>query len=149
MGLLHWIRFTAIPWYTSLGLTSRTITLEVRGRKTGRPQRVSLSRTSYNGHVYFVSLAGESSWVRNVRAAGGKAVVLSRGRKPVVLTEAGGPSKPAILHAYVQERAFTHSGAQSARHFFGLGPSPTVEDMAAIAERYVVFEIAPGEGATR
>ena len=143
MNIVDWIRYRAIPWYTSLGLTSRTVTLEVAGRKTGIPVRVSLSRTQYSGKAYLVSLAGESSWVRNVRASGGRAAILSGRRVEVLLTEVTGGIKPSILHAYVQERAFTHSGAQSARHFFGLGPNPTVRDMEGIADRYVVFEIAP------
>ena len=143
VNVFDWIRYKAIPWYTSLGLTRRTVTLEVVGRKTGRPIRVSLSRTEFGGRSYFVSLGGESSWVRSVRSAGGMATIVSGKRVPVLLAETRGTDKPLILHAYVQERAFTHSGAQSARHFFGLGPNPTVRDMEAIADRYVVFEITP------
>ena len=146
MSIFDWIRYRLIPWYTSLGLTARTVTLEVAGRRTGKPIRVSLSRTRYAGRAFFVSLGGESSWVRNVRAAGGRAAILSGKRVEILLTEVAGPAKPPILHAYVQERAFTHSGAQSARHFFGLNPNPTVRDMEAIADRYIVFEITPCEG---
>ena len=45
MDLLSWIRYKAIPWYTRLGLTTRTVTLEVPGRKTGNTIRTSHSRT--------------------------------------------------------------------------------------------------------
>jgi len=136
-----WIKLRLIPWYTSLGLTRRTVTLEVRGRKTGRPVRTSLSRTEYGGQSYFVSLAGESGWVRNVRAAGGRATILSGGRQSVRLEEVPPAERAPVLLAYVQKRAFTHSGSQSARHFFGLGSNPTLEDMQALAERYIVFRI--------
>jgi hypothetical protein len=135
------IKYRLIPWYTSLGLTKRTVTLEVPGRKSGKPTRISLSRTDYGGYSYFVSLAGESGWVRNVRAAGGQATILSGGRKSVRLEEVSPVERAPVLLAYVQKRAFTHSGSQSARHFFGLEPNPTLEDMQAVAERFIVFRI--------
>src|SRR5512136_2800006 len=144
MSLVEWIQKKAIPWFTSLGLTSRTVTLEVRGRKTGRPIRVSLSRTDYGGRRYFVSLGGEGAWVKNVRAAGGQAVLISRSRTPIHLEEIPLADRAPVLLAYVQKRAFTHSGAQASRHFFGLGPRPTLEEMERIAERYVVFRIEEG-----
>ncbi len=144
MGLFDWITRKAIPWYTSLGLTARTVTLEVPGRKTGRPIRVSLSRTDYGGRRYFVSLGGEGDWVKNVRAAGGQAVLISRSRAPIRLEEIPLEDRAPVLLAYVQKRAFTHSGAQASRHFFGLGPRPTLEEMERIAERYVVFMIEEG-----
>jgi len=76
MRFWDWLRFRAIPWFTGLGLTSRTVTLETTGRKSGKPIQISLSRTDWGGGSYFVSLGGESNWMRNVRAAGGKAVVI-------------------------------------------------------------------------
>ena len=141
MSLVEWIQKKAIPWFTSLGLTSRTVTLEVRGRKTGRPIRVSLARTDYGGQRYFVSLGGEVDWVKNVRAAGGQAVLISRSSTPINLEEILLADRAPVLLAYVQKRAFMHSGAQASRHFFGLGPRPTLEEMGKIAERYVVFKI--------
>jgi deazaflavin-dependent oxidoreductase (nitroreductase family) len=141
MGFIEWVTKKAIPWFTSLGITSRTVTLEVRGRKTGRPIRVSLARTDCGGNQYFVSLAGEVDWVKNVRAAEGKAVMVSRKRMPIRLKEIPLEERAPVLLAYVQKRAFTHSGAQASRLFFGLGPRPTLEEMERIAERYLVFKI--------
>jgi len=74
-------------------------------------------------------------------AAVGSAVVVSGRWTPVRLVEVSGEERPPVLLAYVQKRAFTHSGAQSARHFVGLGPNPTLEQMTAIADRFVVFRI--------
>lgn len=143
MSRSGWLKGVFIPWFTSLGLTSRTVTLEVTGRKTGNPRRMSLSRTEYGGRQFFVSLAGESEWVRNVRAAGGNAVLISRKRYPIRLVEIAAELRAPVMLAYVQRRAFTHSGAQSARHFFGLGANPTLMEMQALAEKYVVLEILP------
>lgn len=141
MCFIEWVKKTAIPWFTSLGITSRTLTLEVRGRKTGRPIRVSLSRTDYGSNRYFVSLAGEVDWVKNVRASAGKAVMISRRRIPIQLKEIPTVERAPVLLAYVQKRAFTHSGAQASQQFFGLGPRPTLEEMEKIAGRYLVFKV--------
>jgi hypothetical protein len=149
MAFINWLKKSAIPWFTSLGITSRTVTLEVRGRTTGRPIRVSLSRTIYAGDHHFVSLGGEASWVKNVRASAGKAIIISRKRIPVHLQEIPLQDRAPVLLAYVQTRAFTHSGAQASKHFFGLAPNPSLQEMAQIAGRYVVFRIeaSPDAGA--
>lgn len=138
---VDWLRFEAIPWYTALGLTKGTVTLEVPGRKTGKPTRVSLTTVRRTGARYLVSLYDQSQWVKNVRAAGGQATILSRGRTPVQLVEIPQAERAPILLGYVRQRAFSHSGAASAKLFFGLGPNPTLADMEAIAERYIVFRI--------
>jgi len=146
MSVFSWFRYKAIPWFTSLGLTSGTITLEVSGRKSGKPVRVSLTQVRLGDARYLVSLGGESQWVRNVRAADGQAMLLSRERTPVRLFEVPVEARAPILLAYVSQRAFTHSGKQSARHFFGLETPPTLEDMQGLADRYPVFAILSRSG---
>ena len=84
---VHWFKYTAIPWYTSLGITKGTITLEVQGRKNAKWIRVSLTTVRYNGSCYLVSLYDKSQWVKNVRAAGGQAKILSGGKTSVRLVE--------------------------------------------------------------
>jgi hypothetical protein len=44
---------------------------------------------------------------------------------------------------YMQSRAFTHSGALASRHFFGLGPNPTLQEMEAIRGQFIVLHILP------
>jgi hypothetical protein len=59
---------------TSVGFAPRdAVTLEVRGRTSGKVRRTPVLRTRCRGDDYLVSLAGESQWVRNVRAADGRA----------------------------------------------------------------------------
>jgi hypothetical protein len=113
MSAFDWLKAVFIPWFTSLGITSRTVTLEVRGRNSGKLRRVSLSRTEYAERQYFVSLAGESEWVRNVRAAGGNAVLISGKRIPIRLIETPIEMRAPVMLAYVQKRAFTHSGGHA------------------------------------
>jgi len=141
--LVHWFKYTAIPWYTSLGFSKGTITLEIAGRKTGKPTHVSLTVVRRGESRYLVSLYTQSQWVKNVRAAQGLATMLSGGKTPVRLVEISQEERAPILLGYVQQRAFSHSGQESAQLFFGLGPKPGLADMQAIADRYVVFRIEP------
>ncbi len=141
--VVHWFKYTAIPWYTSLGFSKGTITLEIAGRKTGKPTRVSLTVVRRGGSRYLVSLYDQSQWVKNVRATQGRATLLSGGKTPVRLVEIPQEERAPILLGYVQQRAFSHSGEESAKLFFGLGPKPSLADMEAIADRYVVFQLEP------
>jgi deazaflavin-dependent oxidoreductase (nitroreductase family) len=60
------------------------VTLEVRGRRSGRPRSNMVTWVEHEGDRYFVSMLGEGSeWVRNLRAAGG-ATITVRGRKEEV-----------------------------------------------------------------
>jgi deazaflavin-dependent oxidoreductase (nitroreductase family) len=138
---VYWFKYTVIPWYTSLGVTKGTITLEVLGRKTRNPTRVSLTTVNDNRSRYLVSLYDTSQWVKNVRAAGGQATIRSGRTTSVRLVEIPQGERAPILLGYVQQRAFSHSGEESAQLFFGLGPKPTLRDMEAIAHNYVVFRI--------
>ena len=143
--LLEWGRYTAIPWYTALGFCKGTVTLRIRGRRSGRPIRVSVTTVRHAGSRYIVSLHEKSQWLKNVRAAGGEAVLISRGRLPVHLEEVPGEARAPILVRCTGQRAFSHSGKPSARWFFGLGYEPILEQMRALASRYPVFLIEPLE----
>lgn len=149
------------PWYrqlnrlvgvplTSLGLAPRdAVTLEVRGRRSGRPRRTPVLITEYQGARYLVALAGESHWVRNVRASNGHAVLHRRGANPVRLEELPVQERPPVLAAYLaaaRRRSGDDVADQATRDYFGLD-HPTLDDLTEIADRYPVFrvaEIAPG-----
>jgi hypothetical protein len=92
---------------------------------------------------YLVSLAGERSWVKNVRAANGEAFIIHGRRVPVHLREVPTDQRPPILLAYVQRRAFTRSPRRAARLYFGV-EAPTLEDMERLAASFPVFAIEPG-----
>ena len=73
-------------WLASLGLTpSDTVTLEVKGRRSGAVRSAVVTWVEHEGTRYLVSPRGESEWVRNVRAAGGEAEIRRRGRRSVRL----------------------------------------------------------------
>ncbi len=67
----------------SLGVTHNYMeTLEVIGRKSGRIISLPVVIATVDGQRYLVSMLGErAQWVHNVRAAGGRAVLRSGGRR--------------------------------------------------------------------
>ena len=142
MGLADWFNRRIAPSITALGITPRSVTLEVRGRRSGRPIRLSISPARFEGKRYLVSLAGERGWVRNARAADGEAVLIHGRRVPIRLVEIPEEERAPILLAWVSERAFSRSPKRAARLYFGL-ESPTLADMKALAEKYPVFAIQP------
>lgn len=130
---------------TSLGIgPAYTVTLEVPGRRSGKPRRTVLVQTSWRGERYLVALSGESEWVRNVRAAGGRAVV-SRGRRriPVRLVEVPVGDRPPIIRAYLGRGGRLSSPALEARHYFGLRPDPPLDEIRTVVGRYPVFHLVP------
>jgi hypothetical protein len=130
---------------TSLGLAPHdAVTLQVRGRRSGKAQRIPILRTRYEGDDYLVALAGESQWVRNVRAAHGNAVILRRGARRVNLYELAPADRPAIIAEYLRaggRRSGAEANAQQAGYYFGLEPDPSIEDIRAIADNYPVFRL--------
>ena len=125
-----------LAWVAGLGLTPRAlVTLRVKGRRSGRLHDTVLVAARHAGKSYLVSMLGDGSeWVRNVRAAGGKAFV-KRGRsRPVQLTEVPAGERGPILKAYCQV-------ATSGRHHLPLSPDAPLAEFDAVAERYPVFRI--------
>jgi len=144
VGLVAWLNRRVAPLITAIGITPRSLTLEVQGRRSGKPIRLSMSPSEIDGKQYLVSLAGERGWVKNVRASHGEAFIIHGGRRPVRLTEVPLDQRAPILLAYVQRRAFTRSPRRAARLYFGL-EAPTLEDMHQLAAKFPVFAIEPRE----
>jgi hypothetical protein len=119
---------------SGMGLTPRILlTLEVRGRTSGRLRSNVLVPVMYGGQQYLVSMLGDrSEWVRNVRAACGEAYVKRGKRRPVKLTEVPPAERAPILKAYCQV-------ATEGRHHFPVSPTAPVAEFEPIAERYPVF----------
>jgi deazaflavin-dependent oxidoreductase (nitroreductase family) len=94
-------------WSVRLGAVGlapgRLATLEVRGRRSGRPISFPVVVADHRGERYLVAMLGpRTNWVRNLEAAGG-AAVLRRGRPEEVHLEAVDPSDRApILRRYLE-----------------------------------------------
>jgi deazaflavin-dependent oxidoreductase (nitroreductase family) len=133
------------PFLISLGIgPKQVVVLEVPGRRSGMIRRNALVMASYDGNDYLVALAGESEWVRNVRAAHGQVVIGRRQRRAARLVEVPPEERPPILRSYLLRwgrQPNSPAVQQEARLFFGVSGDPSVEDLAAIADFYPVFRI--------
>ena len=79
-----------------LTLGGRGITLEVRGRRTGKAVRLPLVLARHDGERYLVSMLGpQAQWVLNVQADDGRALVLRR----------RGPEHVRLVEVPVADRA--------------------------------------------
>jgi deazaflavin-dependent oxidoreductase (nitroreductase family) len=125
-------------WLSGRGLTPRILlTLQVKGRRSGRLRTSVLVVARHDRQLYLVSMLGEGSdWVRNVRAAGGEAFI-KRGRsRPVKLTEVPVSERGPILKIYCHV-------ATSGRRHFPVPHNAPVSEFDAVAERYPVFRVDP------
>ncbi|MFC4119892.1 nitroreductase/quinone reductase family protein [Nonomuraea zeae] len=86
----------------STGWVGRAVTLEVRGRRTGRVIAFPLVAADYEGERYLVSMLGQdANWVLNVRAAGGRAVLRHGRRVKVRLEEVEPGARAPVLRRYL------------------------------------------------
>jgi hypothetical protein len=116
---------------------SRLVTLEVPGRRTGRMTSFPLVMADYEGERYLVSMLGQgSNWVRNVRAAGGHAVLRHGRREAVRLSEVDAGARAPILRRYL-------SLAPAPRAFIPVDPEAPVEDFEKVAASIPVFRVTP------
>jgi hypothetical protein len=120
----------------SLGiLPGSFVTLQVVGRKSGRVTSFPLAMTVINGERYLVSmLGGETNWVRNVRAAGGKARLVHGTSEPVHLEEVEVRRRAPILKAYLQL-------APGARPHLSVSKDAPLSEFEKIAAHYPVFRL--------
>jgi deazaflavin-dependent oxidoreductase (nitroreductase family) len=121
----------------SLGIASNyLVTLEVTGRKSGRTISLPVVVTVVNGQRYLVSmLGGNVQWVLNVRAAGGRAVIRSGGRKEIQLEEVPTDQRAPILKAYLQR-------APGARPHVPVNKDAPLAEFQKVAAAFPVFRIA-------
>lgn len=91
----------------------------------------------YEGAEYLVSMLGDAAgWVRNVRAAHGKAVLLRRGGHPVRLVEVPADERSVILRRYLEV-------APGARPHIPVPRTASLSEFQQVAHRYPVFRIEP------
>lgn len=134
-------RISAWQFSTRLLASKRWVTLEVRGRRTGRTITFPVAIADYEGEQYLVSMLGaDANWVRNVQAAGGRAVVRHGGRQPVRLEEVEPKLRAPILRRYL-------AIAPGARAHIPVDRRAPLEEFERIAGRYPVFRIVADESA--
>jgi len=113
------------------------VTLEVTGRRSGRTISLPVVVAVVDGQRYLASMLGEDvQWVRNVRAAGGSAVLRSGGREQVQLVDVPVDQRPPILKAYLRR-------APGARPHVPVDKDAPLEEFEKIAASVPVFRIVP------
>jgi hypothetical protein len=111
------------------------VTLEVTGRTSGRTISLPMAVTFLDGQRYLVSMLGENvQWVRNVRAAGGKAALRRGSRQEVHLEEVPADQRAPILKAYLQR-------ALGARPHVPVDKDAPLADFEKIATAFPAFRI--------
>jgi deazaflavin-dependent oxidoreductase (nitroreductase family) len=123
-------------WVGSTGLArNRIVTLEVPGRRTGKVVSFPLVPADVDGQRYLVSMLGkDASWVANVHAAGGRAV-LRQGRRQAVVLEEVEPSRRApILEVYLDR-------ARGARPHVAVDRHAPLEAFERVAGDFPVFRL--------
>ncbi|HEV2462152.1 MAG TPA: nitroreductase/quinone reductase family protein [Ktedonobacterales bacterium] len=129
-------RVAAVLASSGVANASGLVTLEVTGRTSGRPVSLPLVMVVVDGHRYLASMLGDDvQWVKNVRAAGGRAVLHSGGREEVCLEEISAERRAPILQAYLQR-------APGARPHMPVDKDAPLADFERIAPAYPVFRVA-------
>lgn len=121
--------------WASLGLPPRRqVGMEVKGRRSGRPHRLAVVVAKHEGEQYLVSMVGEKEWVKNVRAAGGEAYIVSGRRRKVRLEEVPVQRRAPIIKEYLRL-------APGGRPHIGLSAKASIEECAGVASNHPVFRI--------
>ena len=115
------------------------VTLEVQGRRSGRRTSFPLVMAVVDGEQYLVSMLGEHvAWVRNVRAAGGKATLRHGRTQEVRLDEVASEQRAPILKAYLQ-------CAPGARPHIAVDKDAPLSEFENIAPTIPVFRVSACE----
>jgi deazaflavin-dependent oxidoreductase (nitroreductase family) len=120
----------------SAGLSPRRlVTLEVRGRRSGRVISLPVVVADYQGERYLVAMLGPgANWVRNLEAAGGAAVIRHGHREAVKLEPVDPDARAPILRRYIEL-------APGARAHIPVNRRASLSQFEGIAAEYPVFRI--------
>ncbi|MFI6735522.1 nitroreductase family deazaflavin-dependent oxidoreductase [Nonomuraea sp. NPDC050451] len=129
-------RLDVMLYRTGLLSPRRAAVLKVAGRNSGKLTSVPVAVAKHRGADYLVSMLGpDANWVRNVRAAGGRAVLGRRGREiPIMLVQVPPEHRAEILRGYL-------AIAPGARPHLGLTPTAPLSEFRKIAPNHPVFRI--------
>ncbi|MFC8596392.1 nitroreductase/quinone reductase family protein [Streptomyces atroolivaceus] len=111
--------------------------MSVRGRKSGRMQRIPVNPHRYDGVQYLVSARGHSQWVRNMRVAGGGELKVGRKVRAFTAVEiADDEQKVRIVRAYLKRW-----GWEVNQYFQGVTAKSTDAEVLAACPDHPVFRI--------
>ena len=128
---------SVVGWLARHGLSfAGTAEMSVRGRKSGRMQRIPVNPHTHDGGQYIVSARGHSQWVRNMRAAEGGELRVGRKVRAFTAVEIPDEEKLPILRTYLEKW-----GWEVNQYFQGVTARSSDEEIAAAAHDHPVFRI--------
>ncbi|HZS06517.1 MAG TPA: nitroreductase/quinone reductase family protein [Blastocatellia bacterium] len=111
------------------------VTLEVRGRRSGRLISLPLVMVAVEGERYLVSMLGaEVEWVRNVKAAGGNVTLRHGRREEVHLEEVAADQRAPVLKAYLKR-------APGARPHLPINKDARLSEFEQVSTQFPVFRV--------
>ncbi|MCG7526171.1 nitroreductase/quinone reductase family protein [Streptomyces sp. OfavH-34-F] len=127
-----------VGWLARRGISlAGSQELSVRGRTSGRMQRVPVNPHTYEGERYLVSARGHSQWVRNMRAAGGGELRTGRRTRAFTAVEiADDAHKAAVVRTYLERW-----GWEVKDYFRGVTAKSTDAEILAACPDHPVFRI--------
>ncbi len=118
-------------------LPNYLVALEVVGRRSGRAITLPMVMAIVDGQRYLVSMLGENvDWVRNVRAAGGRAVLRHGRREEVRLEEVTADRRAPVLKAYLKR-------APGARPHLPIHKGAPLSEFEQVSPQFPVFRVVP------
>ncbi|MFC7485092.1 nitroreductase family deazaflavin-dependent oxidoreductase [Luedemannella flava] len=133
-------RIWAVHFASGVLAPRHGVTLEVRGRHTGRLVSFPLVLVPLDGERYLVSMLGEgTNWVANVRADHGHAVLRRGDAERVRLVEVDVAARPPVLRRFLEL-------APGARPHAPVDRRAPEAEFARVADRFPVFRVTPDPG---
>ena len=116
--------------------------LRVKGRKSGEWRSTPVNLLTTDGTRYLVAPRGETQWVRNLRASGGRGeLVLGNKAEPFDAVEVADDDQVDILRAYLKRWKM-----EVGQFFAGVSATSPEEDVQRIAPDHPIFRIQPTSG---
>jgi hypothetical protein len=113
------------------------VTLEVRGRRSGRTRSLPLVMAVLDGERYLVPMLGaKASWVQNAEAAGGNVTLRHGRREEVRLEEVPANRRAPVLKEYLRR-------APGARPYFPVAKDAPLCEFERVAPQIPVFHVVP------
>jgi hypothetical protein len=111
------------------------VTLEVRGRRSGRTISLPLVMVFIEGQRYLLSmLRANVDWVRNVKAAGGNVTLRHEVREQVHLEEIALERRAPVLQAYLKR-------APGARPHLPVNKDPPLSEFERVSAQFPMFQV--------
>jgi len=110
--------------------------LEVTGRSSGQPRTTPVNPLTLAGERYLLAPRGVTEWVRNIRVAGGGALLTRGGREEFIVDEVPDADKLPIIREYLRVW-----GWEVGAFFEGLSAKSDDAEVMAVASGFPVFRI--------